>query len=170
MTRKERLRRVAILCCHCLRNIAFYKAGWRGGSLVFAGEFWVNVNGNFIDICVLEWCKIFGDSRGKHFWRKIISNPTTFFNGLLQELEISGDDLDTYINEMRDYRDKFIAHLDSDKKMNIPRLDIAKKSVSYLYDYLLSNEDEGDYFIDAQRSASRFYKNIQKEGKAIYGD
>ena len=49
MTRKQRLRRVAILCCHCLRNLAFYKSGWKDGSLKIDGDFWINVNGNFLD-------------------------------------------------------------------------------------------------------------------------
>ncbi len=66
MTRRERLRQVKILCCHFLRNLAFYKAGWRKGELIFKDQFWVNANGNFIDVCVLEWCKLFGDKRGQH--------------------------------------------------------------------------------------------------------
>src|SRR4030042_2854823 len=153
MTREQRLRRVAIICCHCLQNIGFYRAGWRRGSLVFKGQFWINVNGNFIDICVLEWCKLFGDSRGKHYWRKVISDPTAFFNGFLQKLGMTEDELNAYVNKMKGYRDKFIAHLDSEEIMNIPRLDVAKNSISYLYNYLLTHEDEGDYFIDAPKDA-----------------
>src|SRR6266571_8412423 len=125
MTRKQHLRRVAILCCHFLRNLAFYKTGWRGGSLIFQDQFWVSVNGNFLDICVLEWCKLFGDSRGKHYWRKVISDPTAFFKGLLKKLGMTEAEFTAYINEIKKYRDKFVAHLDSELIMNIPRLDVA---------------------------------------------
>src|ERR1035437_6938167 len=149
MKRKQHLRRVAILCCHCLRNLAFYRAGRLGSSLTFQGQFWINVNGNFLDISVLEWCKIFGDSRGKHYWRKVISDHAAFLNGLLQALGMTENELNAYVNEMREYRDKFVAHLDLEEIMQIPRLDVTKNSVSYLYDYLLDYEDEDDYFIDA---------------------
>jgi hypothetical protein len=119
---------------------------------------------------VLEWCKLFGDSHGKHYWRKVISDPTAFFNGLLQKLGMTEDELNAYVNKMKGYRDKFIAHLDSEEIMNIPRLDVAKNSISYLYNYLLTHEDEGDYFIDAPKDASGFYRSVLKEGLAVYGE
>ena len=169
MTRKERLRRVAILCCHCLRNLAFYKAGWRGKSLVLEGEFWINVNSNFLDICVLEWCKLFCDANGKHHWRKIISDQSSFFNSLLHQLGITEDEFNSYIKSMKEYRDKSVAHLDSEETMNIPILDITKNSVSFLYDYLLQHEVEGDFFVDARGNASEFYDSFLREGISVYG-
>lgn len=168
MIRKQRLRRVGILCCHCLRNLAFYKAGWRNGELIFKDQFWVNTNGNFLDICVMEWCKLFGDVHGAHYWEKVISQPKVFFSGLLQEANITEAVFNAYIKEMRTYRNKFVAHLDSEETMHIPKLDVARKSTAYLYDYLLANEDEGDYFVDAPRKASAFYQRFLKEGKLVY--
>ena len=168
MTRRQRLRRVGILCCHCLRNLAFYKAGWQNGCLIFSDQFWVNVNGNFLDICVLEWCKLFGDSCGKHYWQKVISDPATFFNGLLQELRMTETEFNSYLTEMRTYRDKFVAHLDLEEVMHIPKLAVTQKSVCYLYDYLLAHEDEGNFFVDAPTKASAFYERFAKEGKTVY--
>ena len=168
MTRKQRLRRVGILCCHCLRNLAFYKAGWLNGDLLFKDQFWVNVNGNFLDICVMEWCKLFGDTRGVHYWKKVVTDPTAFFKGLLREVKITEADLNSYINEMRTYRDKFVAHLDSKETMHIPTLTVARKSASYLYDYLRTHEDEGDFFSDAPNKASTFYRNCLKEARSVY--
>jgi hypothetical protein len=148
--------------------MAYYRAGRSRGSLIPRTQFWVAVNGNFIDICVLEWCKLFGDSRGKHYWEKAISDPTTFKSGLLQDLELTEAEFNAYVVEMRTYRDKYVAHLDSVERFNIPKLDIAKDSVVYLYNYLLAREDEGGYFIDAPRNASRFYEDVLKEGLAVY--
>ncbi len=171
MTRKERLRRVAILCCHCLRNLAYYRAGWHGDKLILRGQFWINVNGNFLDICVLEWCKLFGDQRGKHYWEKIISEPQSFYTGMLKELNIKESELEALRNEMRRYRDKFVAHLDSDKTMYIPsNLTLAQKSVEYLYDYIKANEDEGDFFNDALTNATAFYEQHLRYGKAVYNE
>jgi hypothetical protein len=171
MTRKERLRRVAILCCHCLRNLAYYKAGWHGNKSIREDKFWVNVNSNFLDIFVLEWCKLFGDLNGKHYWRKIIAEPTTFYNGMLHNMNIEKADIDALISNMRKYRDKFVAHLDSDKTMYIPNnLILAQKSVAYLYDYIRSNEDEGDFFNDAPTKASTFYELHLRIGKLVYDE
>ena len=151
MTRRERIRRVGILCCHCLRNLAFYMAGWRDGNFISKepSQFWITVNGNFIEICVLEWCKLFGLKDDEHYWEKVITDRASFFDGLMKLLEITNDEFEAYVKEMRSYRDKFIAHLDSENTMNIPVLLIAQQSASYLYDYLLAHEDEGNFFPDA---------------------
>ena len=170
MTRKKYLRRIAILCLHCLRHVAYYRSGRNdNGDLIFRSQFWVAANGNFIDICVLEWCKLFGDKRGKHYWRKGLSDPTAFYNSLLDELGMSEDEFNEYITEMRTYRDRYVAHLDLDEKFDVPRLDITRKSVLYLYKYLLDIEDEGGYFDDGPRDASHFYEAAFEEGRAVYG-
>lgn len=168
MTRRQRLRRVGILCCHFLRNLAFYKAGWRKGKLIFKDQFWVNANGNFIDVCVLEWCKLFGDKRGQHNWRKVITNQTAFFNGLLLAIGKTETAFDSYIEEMKMYRDKFVAHLDSEEVMNIPKLKVARNSVSFLYSYLLANEEEANCFHDAPPKASCFYRQFYSQGRKVY--
>ncbi|WP_424318912.1 hypothetical protein [Candidatus Methylomirabilis sp.] len=63
--------------------MAFYRAGWRERKPIFEGQFLVNANGNFLDICVLEWCKLFGDSRAQHHWKKVTSDPDKFFRDTL---------------------------------------------------------------------------------------
>jgi hypothetical protein len=149
--------------------MAYYRAGWNNsGDLIFRSQFWVAVNGNFIDICVLEWCKLFGDKRGKHYWKKGISDPEAFYNSLLNELGMSEDEFNQYIADMRTYRDKYIAHLDLNEKFDVPRLDITQRSVQYLYNYLLDKEDEGGYFDDGPNDALAFYKNAFEEGRAVY--
>ena len=117
----------------------------------------VNANSNFLDISVLEWCKLFGDRRGKHHWRKVVANQDAFLEALLIKLKITEQEFDAYIEEMRIYRDKFIAHLDTEKIMHPPKMRVARKSVSFLYDHLLSNEQQDDCFHDAPKKASKFY-------------
>lgn len=169
MTRKKRLRRVLIICCHCLRNLSFYRTGWSKGSLIFKDDFWTTVNGNFMDICVLEWCKVFADQRGRHYWQKVITDTATFNHGLLKKLQLSKQEFRTYIDEVRKYRDKFIAHLDEDEIMCPPVLDVMKNSSSYLYDYLLANEDEGAYFTDAPAaSAAQLFSSFTEQAKSVY--
>jgi len=168
MIRSQHLRRVAILCCHCLRNLTFYKAGWHNGEPKFKGQFWLNANSNFLDIAVLEWCKLFGDTRGKHFWRKVISHDVAFQEGLLRELGLMDTEFDRYVKQMRNYRDKFVAHLDSEKVMHIPLLQVAVNSTAYFYDYLLQNEEADSCFADALRGGLKFYNMFLNEGKVVY--
>ncbi|MBN2267384.1 MAG: hypothetical protein JW725_03535 [Candidatus Babeliaceae bacterium] len=69
---------------------------------------------------------------------------------------------------MRTYRDKFVAHLDSEEVMQIPQLDIVVDTTSYLYDYLLANEEEDRCFSDAPSSAADFFSRFLREGEAVY--
>ena len=168
MIRRQRLRRVGKLCCHFLRNLAFYEAGWRNGELIFKGQFWVNANSNFIDVCVLEWCKLFGEKRGQQNWRKVVTDQKMFLSRLLHEVDQTEVEFESYVEEIRTYRDKFVAHLDSEEVMNIPKLSVARKGVSYLYDYLLANEEEDNCFHDAPQNASLLYEQYYSLGNMIY--
>jgi hypothetical protein len=63
LSRRERLRRVVLLCCSFARNVAFYRAGQADQVQHLLSEnhpevaFWRQVNANFLDTAVLEWCK-----------------------------------------------------------------------------------------------------------------
>ncbi len=174
MNRRQHIRRVGILCCHCLRNMAFYISGWRNGEPVRKepSQFWINVNGNFMDICVLEWCKLFAEEKkGKHYWGKVITDHASFFDGLIKVLGMTKDQWKLYIKEMRTYRDKVLAHLDDlDLQVRVcfPELNVAHQSAAYLYDYLRAHEDEGGLFIDSPDTASTFYVHFLNEGMLVY--
>ena len=168
MTRKQRLRRIGILCCHFLRNLAFYKAGWRKNKLIFNEQFWVNANGNFLDICILEWCKLFGEKRGQHYWQKVITDQPAFLTQLLHAVGLTEVEFNVYIEEMRTYRNKFVAHLDEDKVANIPRLRTALRSAAYLYDHLRNDPIAKQYLPEAKHSASEFYAIMYRHAYQEY--
>jgi hypothetical protein len=170
MTRQERLRRVALVCSHCTRNLAYYRAGWAGKNLVTAStQFWRTVNGNCLDQCVLEWCKLFGDKRGEHFWGEIVSDATAFETRMLQHVGIGANDFKKQVDEIRRYRDKFVAHLDSDHVMSIPKLDVAKASVRFYHSHLVSTEAQaGDLGGLLCTELDLFYKQCADEAEAVY--
>lgn len=168
MTRTQQLRRASILCLHFLRNRAFYKAGWRKRELIAKNQFLVNANSNSLDICVLEWCKLFGEKKGRHYWGKVITDREAFFVSLLQFLKLTEPEFEDYVDAMRTYRDKFIAHLDSDEVMLPPKLRVARKSVSFFYDYMLTHEEVDDCFYDAPKKVSRLYKEFLSIGRKAY--
>ncbi|AIV47937.1 hypothetical protein X899_3001 [Burkholderia pseudomallei TSV 25] len=168
LTRRQRLRRVGIICCHTLRNLAYYRAWFDAGKPRENEQFWVSANSNFADIVVLEWCKVLADERGKQHWRKVVTDAAAFEASLLQALEVDDVAWKEYINNMRFLRDKFIAHLDDELVMTLPILDLAKASAVHLYEYLLANENETQAFAEAPASASEWYEKFFEEAKAVY--
>lgn len=158
MNRCERTRRTALVCCHCLRNVAFYRAGWRGGHIRRQHQFWISANSAFLDAAVLEWSKIFGEWNAKHHWRKLVPDEALFRTSLLLELSMSEKSFARYVACIRKYRDKFVAHLDEELVMYIPHMRIARKSVAFLFNYLRHHQTLGAYLLDAPSSAGQFYK------------
>lgn len=156
MSQGNRVRRAGIVCCHCIRNSAYYRAGinqqdgWKGE------DFWRNLNSNFLDISVLEWCKLFADKNGKHYWVKVVKDPTIFMNGLLASLNMSQIDFDAYIEKCKFYRDKFLAHLDAELDMHIPDLTVAIDSAIYLYGQLV--RESPSVLIDGPSDLAAFYR------------
>ena len=166
MTRNQRARRVAKLCCHCARNAAYYRSGWRNRKILVSDDFWTGANSNFLELMVLEWCKLFTDSRGKHHWGKIVPNPGEFLPDLLDNIEVTGNTFEDHCKEMKTYRDKFVAHLDNDLRMQIPRLTISIDAVCYLYRVVL--DEYFDVLGDAPRNLRTFYRERFAHAKSQY--
>jgi hypothetical protein len=154
LTHRERIRRVVLLCCSFSRNVAFYRAGQMEEALpLLLNEqqpelaFWRQANSNFLDMAVLDWCKLFGDHAntpttrmGKHHWRRVVSDPTAFELGLLGRLRLSGSDFADLITKMRQYRDGFVAHLDDGRVMEPPELGVAGEAVDHYHCHIVERE------------------------------
>lgn len=140
MERKDLIRRVLLLCAHFARNRAYYLAGWNERELRIRNEFWITVNSNFMDIAVLEWCKLFADNSGAHCWCHVVREPTAFEPAMYAAIGISTEQFAETISEMRTYRDKFVAHLDELPEMRIPLLDTAWAAVCFYADQLIKAE------------------------------
>lgn len=136
MDRVKRLINVALLCCHFVRNCAYYKAGYNGKNTKANNDFWLTVWDNFIDISVLEWLKLFGDHNEKHHWKKVVEDQDSFKKEMLNTCGITEDELASCRKSFKEYRDKFVAHLDSEETMHIPELKIALAVVKYYYSYV----------------------------------
>lgn len=133
MDRTKRLRRVGILCCRFARNYAYYKAGWENNKLKVKDQFWISLNNNFIDMSVIEWYKLFGDYKDKHHWKNVMHHDQTFKIRMFDSLNIKQSDLDEVHASIKSYRDKFVAHLDSEEIMNIPKLENTLRMVFFYY-------------------------------------
>jgi hypothetical protein len=174
MSRRDRLRRVVILCRDFARNLAYYRAGQNDEHRLLldtrhpGANFWRVANSNCIDVCVLEWCKLFADEKAKHHWRKIVTDPTSFQQTLLTHLGIDDAAFQEEINVMRRYRDKFVAHLDSERVMNLPMLDLAKQSVWFYHAHIVNHEaNEGD-LAGLPMELDIGYAMAEDEANAVY--
>jgi hypothetical protein len=117
---------------------------------------------------VLEWCKLFADKNGKHNWEKIVGDPAGFKAELLEHLGLDEAGFAKEIEVMLRYRDKFLAHLDSDEVMNIPGLDIAKRSAWFYYSYLVANETKEGDFGGFDPELDTLFRRFEREAEAAY--
>jgi hypothetical protein len=176
-TRRERLRRVTILCFSFVRNLAYYRTGnqypggWKTAPLLSTASFWRTANGNFVDLCVLDWCKLIGDSKDPHSWERVVSNKADFKAKLLAHLNVTEFEFEDFRRSMREYRDKFIAHLDSELEMNVPSLDLAKASAEFYHGYIVANEIQpGDLsgLADTTNKLQLGYQACEDEARTVY--
>jgi hypothetical protein len=177
MTGGERRRRVVLLCCSFARNLAFYHAGQStaGRGLISAAHpqasFWRQANANFLDMCVLEWCKLMADKKGKHFWGRVVADPAQFAAGLHRHVGMNSSAFDNEIRVMRDYRDRFIAHLDDELVMDIPVLDAAQAAVWFYHAQISTREariGELSGLPDTPEKLNDGYEKCIKEAKSAF--
>jgi hypothetical protein len=178
LPRREKLRRTVILCCHCARNIAYYRAGWtidlatKEKRPLCTSQFYVTVNGNFIDTAVLEWCKLFGDhSNEGHHWRKILEQEEKkkqFGEGLYKFLGCARKGW----NELRDkaiaYRNEFLARLGEEPVGELPFLSYAVRSAIYYHGYLLKHENDGHTYQGLPLDPEAYYQECEAQGNRHY--
>lgn len=158
MNRKQRTRRAALICCHCVRNIAYYRAGWKDGNLFVKTEYGATVNSNFIDMGLLEWCKIFGNHEEKHHWKNIVSNKTLFRENMLKSIGIELKDLKKHWKKVLTYRNKFLAHLDSNEIMHIPTIENTLKTAIFYYSYLYTHHNTDGLFSRLPADLEKYYE------------
>ena len=176
MPKIDRLRRVLTLCQAFARNLAYYRVGWRAeyrhvsdySKNPRSANFWRVGNGNFIDKAVLEWCKLFADKKGKHSWEKIVTAPNAFKAALLCHLELDDAAFAAVVESMVCYRDKFLAHLDSDYVMNIPKLDTPLKVVEFYYSWVIEREAMQGELASFDPELGVLYRAFEKEAETAY--
>lgn len=86
------------------------------------------------------------------------------------KLAVTDREFVAYIQQMKTYRDKFVAHLDDDRKMMVPNLAVAKKSATFLYKRLLDQEAGTGTFNDAPKSPTVFYDAFFIEAQQEYSN
>jgi hypothetical protein len=88
-----------------------------------------------------------------------------FKERMFSELNIKQTDLDKVHGSIKAYRDKFVAHLDSEGTMNIPRLDEGLRMVCFYYSEV---EKICEDMSGLPGSLESFYDKNYKDGRAQY--
>jgi hypothetical protein len=181
MPREDRLRRVVILCRTFAQALAYYRVQrsedyrWlfdsaKTGSA--GAKFWSAVNGALFDSCVLDWCKLFGDPKAHHYWGNVVTDPRGFETELLAHLGLDKASFHKEIEVMREYRDKWLAHLDSELRGKWPHLDVPKKAVWFYHAYVVNSEahpnDPKDDLAGLPADLEPEYRATEDDAKAVY--
>jgi hypothetical protein len=79
-------------------------------------NFWRLIYGNFMDMAVIEWCKLFGSDHEEHqpvHWKNIVPEDAhdEFRKGLLAYLKVSMEEWVRYGEGVKHYRDNHAAHM-----------------------------------------------------------
>jgi hypothetical protein len=131
----------------------------------YQGEFWLQAHGNFLDTCVLDWCKLFADYDGEHHWRRVVNDRVRFKKDLYTTLAIKGAEFTKTTKEVKHYRDKFVAHLDEERIMPMPALEVARKAVLFLNEHLaqqLADKWRGLLALTEQRASQQLKASTLK--------
>jgi hypothetical protein len=163
----ERFRRVIITAQHCAANIAYWRAARSLASEPTAPkhrDVRTRTANNFLDVGVLEWCKLFVDSE-RHAWRRVIpaDKREEFFVGMLTAVGKTAAEWDAYIDPFKLYRDKFIAHLDSERTMCPPVLDAALEALIFYMDYLKDHDPLAANITPEQFDIRSFYEKLRTD-------
>jgi hypothetical protein len=119
-------------------------------------------------MCVLDWCKLFGDRKAKHYWSKVVSTPEDFKAGLLHHLGLDETVFEKEVLVVRHYRDKFLAHLDSENEMDIPRLEIAKAAIWFYHSHIVEHEAKEDDLQNLPIDLTVGYELCEMEARAVF--
>jgi hypothetical protein len=122
---------------YIVRNVACYRALSKYRN-EFKQNYWILIINNFLDMSILEWCKIFGSKREPTHWKSIVVDHDTFRLALLKALNIDNSEWNDYWKNVKSYRDNCIAHHGNSSDINhFPNLDNIIKSSSFYYSFLI---------------------------------
>lgn len=106
-------------------------------------NFWRVLLGNLLDVAVLDWCKLFGSDDEEHqqvHWKNVFDDEAAFRAGLLAHVHLDHDAWRGYWQQMKNYRNQHVAHLDFNRRdvTHYPDLEPALSSAFYYYSRLIA--------------------------------
>lgn len=123
-------------------------------------NFWCLIYGNFLDMAVIEWCKLFGSDHKDYqpvHWKNIVPKDghDEFRRGLLAHLKVSVDEWIKYREGVKHYRDNHAAHMsltwlrpepkEPAPEERYPELSMALEAAYFYYGALLARFAEAGF-------------------------
>jgi len=167
----DKIRRAINLCTLFTLNMAYYRASFRNSKYIGGNNnFSITISGNFIDISIVEWCKLFGSYDEDHHWMNLVGdNAEQFRNAMLVQVGMTESEFRQYHQSMKNYRDVFVTHWDDDGMGNIPPLDKAFECVVFLHEYIFTHFKSSDALYDKVKDLRSYYEEGFKEAQKCYG-
>ena len=122
-----------------VRNVAYHRSLLKQKDN-FEQNYWILIFNNFLEIAVLEWCKVFGSNTDTTHWTKYIDvdDQAGFRSNLWKRLNLTEQEWKDYRQKMKDYRDKVVAHDEYNPKItNYPDFSHALESCYFYYEILI---------------------------------
>ena len=139
-------------------------------------NFWRVIYGNFLDVAVIDWCKLFGSDHEEHqpvHWKSVVpvERHDEFRAGLLDAIGITQAEWEKYWRKMKAYRDKQAAHFNAEyirpeNDPHYPEFDLALEAVYYYYQWILGDmqnrEVRHTYPKDIRDYCQRFFEQANE--------
>jgi len=134
-------------------------------------NFWLLIYGMLLDVAVLEWCKLFGTDSEPTHWKRVVADPDRFRSDLLMALAIDELRWMEYWQDMKNYRDRHVAHHNWDLSIidHYPELTLALKSSYFYYSYVIAElrtRGETRFPADLDEYCARFAHQAGEIGRA----
>lgn len=163
MTREKN---TALICCHFARSLAYYNATKMVLPLDREG-FWLTVAGNFIDVCALEWSKLFGNRNGKCHWQRVLRQPELFKQDFLTLNHLDDAKWNGLWKQIKDYRDNFVAHVEDQETTQVPCMTIPYLLVKFYFERLQREFPEIASLGELPKYMDRYFDSSLSEAEAI---
>jgi hypothetical protein len=163
--REKLLRRVALKCADCIRQLSFHRA--LEGNRSFKQNFWIYMYNNAIDLAVLDWFHLFGYHNDDLHWKQIVEDVDLFRQGLMQSVGMTIDEWQKYRETIKDYRDKDVAHIEVRPLSQVPDMAVAIQATTYYYSIVLAELSEFRDYSAWPNQLDEYYKKSLEQSKAI---
>jgi len=105
-------------------------------------NYWRLINGDLLNLAILDWLEIFGSDLESAHWKIIANNEEEkrlFKDNLFKYLEVSPEQWDEKWERLKSFKDDLAAHHLQEGPIAIcPHLDLVLKSSCFYYEYLES--------------------------------
>lgn len=134
LCRRQSLERVVGNCLDFARNLPYHRAlkNYIDNKTL---HFWIYISNNSIDLAVLKWFHMFGYHNDDLHWKQVVSDKDAFRQQLYSYVNMNEDEWKTHRNELKDYREKDVAHIEVRLRSEIPEMGIALRAAAHYYEY-----------------------------------